>query len=331
MIGPLNSNLSKKGGLTMVLLLLSKHAAAFAPAARSITRSAQAMKRTASHAHTIQASSTRIANPFVPSTKLFMSTETDTDSDLAGIEAQVKAKGDEIRDLKADGTDKAGLAPHIEELLALKAKSTAAVEALIESKGNEIRKLKEEGIDKEALAPHIEELLALKAKIAPPPAKKKEKKKQPAKQKKQKQPPKKKESDMSESELRQTRLAKVEIMREAGAEPFEYTYSPTHTSMELQELYEGKLEGGEEDEDADVAVAGRIMAKRVFGKLAFFTLQDESGNIQLHLEKNRLGDSFKVRTLNMSFTLVFISSVLITDFCEFYSFFYAKLGFKSMD
>ena len=288
----------------MVLLLLSKHAAAFAPVARSITKSAQAMKRTASHAHTMHASSTRIVNPFVPSTKLFMSTETDTNSDLAGIEAQIQAKGDEIRDLKADGTDKAGLAPHIEELLALKAKSTAAVEALIESKGNEIRKLKEDGIEKEALAPHIEELLALKAKIAPPPEKKK-KKKQPAKQKKQKQPPKKKESDMSESELRQTRLAKVELMREAGAEPFEYTYSPTHTSMELQELYDGKLEGGEEDEDSDVAVAGRIMAKRVFGKLAFFTLQDESGTIQLHLEKNRLGDSFKVRTLNMSLTLVF--------------------------
>ena len=85
-------------------------------------------------------------------------------------------------------------------------------------------------------------------------------------------------------------------MREAGAEPYAYTYDPTHTSMELQELYEGKLEGGEEDEEADVAVAGRIMAKRVFGKLAFFTLQDESGNIQLHLEKNRLGDSFKVST-----------------------------------
>ena len=45
-----------------------------------------------------------------------------------------------------------------------------------------------------------------------------------------------------------------------------------------------------------MAVAGRIMAKRVFGKLAFFTLQDESGTIQLHLEKNRLGDTFKVGT-----------------------------------
>ena len=80
---------------------------------------------------------------------------------------------------------------------------------------------------------------------------------------------------------------------------YAYTYDQTHSSGQLHELYEGKLEGGEEDESADVAVAGRIMAKRVFGKLAFFTLQDETSTIQLHLEKNRLGDSFKVRTIHM--------------------------------
>jgi len=60
-------------------------------------------------------------------------------------------------------------------------------------------------------------------------------------------------------------------------------------------LYEGKLADGEEDESADVAVAGRIMTRRVFGKLAFFTLQDESGTIQLQFDKTRLDESFKVR------------------------------------
>ncbi len=184
----------------------------------------------------------------------------------------------------------------------------AEIEAEIQKKGDEIRQLKADGIDKESLAPHIAELLALKAKIAPPPPSspsppssdqqqpKKEKKKQ-----NQKAPPKKKESDMSESELRAARLQKAEAMREAGVEPYEYTYDPTHNAMELQSLYDGRLEGGEEDEESDVAVAGRIMAKRVFGKLAFFTLQDESGTIQLHLEKNRLGDTFKVWILSFYF------------------------------
>ena len=278
----------------MALFLLSKNAAAFAPAARSI----MSTTRTLTNVRTLSVAPRIVNSVIQTSSKLFMSTE--AGAGIADIEAQIISKGDEIRQLKADGIDKDALAPHIQELVALKAKSTAEIEAQIEYKGNEIRTLKEEGVEKEALAPHIEELLALKAKIAPPADKKKQKQenKQPSKpkQQKQKQPPKKQEADMSDSELRQARLAKVAMMREAGAEPYAYTYDPTHTSMELQELYEGKLEGGEEDEEADVAVAGRIMAKRVFGKLAFFTLQDESGNIQLHLEKNRLGDSFKVST-----------------------------------
>lgn len=166
------------------------------------------------------------------------------------------------------------------------------VERKIKIKGDEIRQLKEDGIEKAELSSHIEELLALKAQL--PQTEEAPKKKKKNKPQKQKQPQKKKPEEMSESELRQARLAKVAAMREAGVEPFEYTYKPTHTAAELQAEYDGRLEPGEEDEEADVAVAGRIMARRVFGKLAFYTLQDESGTIQLHLEKNRLGDSFKV-------------------------------------
>jgi lysyl-tRNA synthetase class 2 len=83
-------------------------------------------------------------------------------------------------------------------------------------------------------------------------------------------------------------------MRDANIEPFEYTYDVTTSAMQLISDYEGMLEPGEEDEESDVAVAGRIMTRRVFGKLAFFTLQDESGIIQLQFDQNRLGDSFKV-------------------------------------
>lgn len=170
----------------------------------------------------------------------------------------------------------------------------AAVETQIKEKGDEIRTLKEDGISKEDLGPHIAELLALKATIAPQEeAKPKKEKKKPQKQKGKQQKKKQADSEMSDSELRQVRLAKVATMKEAGVEPYEYTYQPTHNSAELQALYDGKLEGGEEDEDSDVAVAGRIMLRRVFGKLAFLTLQDESGTIQLQMDKGRLGDTFK--------------------------------------
>jgi hypothetical protein len=167
------------------------------------------------------------------------------------------------------------------------------LERKIKVKGDEIRQLKQDGMKKGDLAPYVEELKALKAQL--PQTEESTEKKPETKMQPEKKQPRTKPEEMSESELRQARLNKVAAMREAGVEPFEYAYKPTHTATELQAEYKGRLEGGEEDESADVAVAGRIMVRRVFGKLAFFTLQDETGTIQLHLEKNRLGDSFKVR------------------------------------
>lgn len=167
----------------------------------------------------------------------------------------------------------------------------------IKGKGDEIRQLKDGGISKEDLAPHISELLALKSQLPESEQPKKEppkKKKQPQKQK---QPKNKKqpEAEMSESELRQARLDKVAAMKEAGVEPYEYSFNPTTTATALAAEYKDKLEPGEENEEADVALAGRIMTRRVFGKLAFFSVQDETGVFQVQLDKGRLGDDFKVR------------------------------------
>ena len=143
---------------------------------------------------------------------------------------------------------------------ALSEQEITDIEAQIKSKGDFIRQLKADGVDKVTLAPHVEELLALKGKIVPPEKVKKETKKKPLQKKQSKG--KKDESEMTDSELRQNRLAKAQAMRDEGVEPFEYTYDPTHSALELQNLYEGKLNGGEEDIDSNVAVAGRIMTKR---------------------------------------------------------------------
>lgn len=93
-------------------------------------------------------------------------------------------------------------------------------------------------------------------------------------------------------EIRRARLEKIESMKASSVNPYAYTYDRTHKAQELQVLY-SSLESGVEDESADVAVAGRIMARRVFGKLAFFEIEDETGKIQLYIDKNRLGDDFK--------------------------------------
>jgi lysyl-tRNA synthetase class 2 len=94
-------------------------------------------------------------------------------------------------------------------------------------------------------------------------------------------------------ELRQSRLQKMHEMKAAGVNPYSYKFAPTTNSAAIKQNYEA-LNPGEEDADADVSVAGRVMMKRIFGKLAFFTLQDAHGQIQLYLDKSRLGDSFQV-------------------------------------
>jgi lysyl-tRNA synthetase class 2 len=90
---------------------------------------------------------------------------------------------------------------------------------------------------------------------------------------------------MSE-ELRATRIEKAEQLKQLGINPYAYRWQSTHSAKELQEKY-ADLPNGEEIE-IEVAIAGRILARRVFGKLAFFTLQDETGTIQLYLDKNRI-------------------------------------------
>ncbi|MER3435426.1 MAG: lysine--tRNA ligase [Leptolyngbya sp. ERB_1_1] len=87
-------------------------------------------------------------------------------------------------------------------------------------------------------------------------------------------------------ELRQTRIEKVEQLKQLGINPYAYRWESTHSAAQLQEKF-AELSSGEED-PIEVAIAGRIMARRVFGKLAFFTLQDETGTIQLYLEKSRI-------------------------------------------
>ncbi len=91
------------------------------------------------------------------------------------------------------------------------------------------------------------------------------------------------------SELRETRLEKGKALAALGQGPYALRFEPSHRHAELQAAH-ADLSNGEE-RDVAVAVAGRVMTRRVMGKLAFFTLADESGPIQLFIEKATLAAS----------------------------------------
>ncbi|KAA3471633.1 lysine--tRNA ligase, chloroplastic/mitochondrial isoform X2 [Gossypium australe] len=95
--------------------------------------------------------------------------------------------------------------------------------------------------------------------------------------------------------VRAIRLKKVEQLRSKGTEPYGYKWDRSHRAKELQEIYKDLNNGEELDSESHhVSIAGRIVARRAFGKLAFLTLRDDSGTIQLYCEKERLlNDQFE--------------------------------------
>jgi len=100
------------------------------------------------------------------------------------------------------------------------------------------------------------------------------------------QSPQEPQSNSTLEEIRATRLEKVEQLKALGMNPYAYHWESTHHAAELQEKFADLPDG--EEVNFEVAIAGRILVRRVFGKLAFFNLQDDTGTIQLYLDKKRI-------------------------------------------
>lgn len=80
-------------------------------------------------------------------------------------------------------------------------------------------------------------------------------------------------------------VLQVEELRGQGFEPYAYKWERTHTANQLQDIYKNLGNGEESTSESDcVSIAGRIVGRRAFGKLAFLTLRDDSGTIQVGLE-----------------------------------------------
>ncbi|OWY61840.1 hypothetical protein B7486_61645, partial [cyanobacterium TDX16] len=97
--------------------------------------------------------------------------------------------------------------------------------------------------------------------------------------------------------IRRIRLEKVERLRELGIDPYPSTAPRTHEVGELVERFD-ELEG------SDVAIAGRLMARRGHGKLSFLDVQDGTGRMQVMLRANKQAEtSAEDQTLGFQDTL----------------------------
>ena len=90
------------------------------------------------------------------------------------------------------------------------------------------------------------------------------------------------------SELLLQRRRKVDALWEAGVNPYPNNFKPQHTSDDVFAAY-----GDKELIDAsnvNFVIAGRILARRSFGKAAFIQLQDRKGRIQIYVKKDEIGE-----------------------------------------
>ncbi|MDE6029089.1 MAG: lysine--tRNA ligase [Clostridiales bacterium] len=89
--------------------------------------------------------------------------------------------------------------------------------------------------------------------------------------------------------LKAVRLAKLQALCEADADPFKITEFPvdSHAADVTSAPQEGKT----------VTIAGRLMSKRIMGKASFGHVLDRSGQIQIYVKSDNLGpeayDGFK--------------------------------------
>lgn len=102
---------------------------------------------------------------------------------------------------------------------------------------------------------------------------------------------------IDENKLIAQRREKLTAMRELG-NPFPNDFRRNTLADECQLAYGDKTAEELEQLDIKVAVAGRLMAKRIMGKASFAQLQDMSGRVQLFLQRDALpegvyNDGFK--------------------------------------
>jgi len=98
-----------------------------------------------------------------------------------------------------------------------------------------------------------------------------------------------------QEEIINERLRKLKELRQQGIEPYPNKYEVKNYAQKLQEKYLSlKSEKSTKDK---VKVAGRLMISRDLGKIAFSTLQDSTGKIQIVLQEketpNKIRDFFK--------------------------------------
>lgn len=85
-------------------------------------------------------------------------------------------------------------------------------------------------------------------------------------------------------EQHRVRLEKLAALKAAGKDPYTITkYDVTISNKEIRDRFE-------ELENTDVAIAGRMMTRRIMGKASFIDVRDGSDRMQVYVRKDDVGE-----------------------------------------
>jgi len=89
--------------------------------------------------------------------------------------------------------------------------------------------------------------------------------------------------ELSLNEILRIRREKLAELQNSGNDPFTVTkYDVTHDSADIKANFE-------QYEEKTVRIAGRMMTRRIMGKASFYNIQDATGNIQVYIKRDDVG------------------------------------------
>ncbi len=96
--------------------------------------------------------------------------------------------------------------------------------------------------------------------------------------------------DAEVTDLLAARRRKLAAVRAKGVNAFPNDFTPTHTTAEVGVQFGGLTPERLAENRAVVAVAGRVIARRDFGRASFLHLQDRAGRLQAYVKRDSVGE-----------------------------------------
>ena len=100
---------------------------------------------------------------------------------------------------------------------------------------------------------------------------------------------KKNKQSASQSQVLQQRQEKAAFLEDAGVDLFPNSFQKTRDIASVLQGYEQKPAQDLEQESTEFSLAGRIVALRSFGKATFLHIQDQSGRMQVFVQRDTVG------------------------------------------